>query len=362
MDYLHEHIFINNRTVALSEIISESAVSFTPFETETFTFIKKWLFGETEFTLTTSGSTGTPKAIILTRSQLQQSAYRTIEALGLTNQHTALVCLDTKYIAGKMMLVRALEANMKIIAVEPTSNPFKNLSDSTSIDFTALVPLQLEEILNNPSSTEKLNHVKNIFIGGAALSANLKSQISNLKSNLYATYGMTETVSHIALQRLNGINPTEHFETLPDIKIKMDERDCLVIELPGFTSPIITNDIVRILNDSAFVLLGRYDNVINSGGAKLSPEVIEQKIATIFDSLGYSFAFFLAGAPDERLGQKLVLIVEANSHDDVAISSLLKQHLTGYEVPKQVHFITEFIRTETGKINRLKTLKLLSGQ
>lgn len=356
MEYLHDHIIINNRTVALPEISSGSAVSFTPFETETFSFIKTWLTGEPEFTLTTSGSTGTPKEITLSRSQLQQSAHRTILALELTNQHTALVCLDTKYIAGKMMLVRALETNMKIIAAEPSSNPFKNLTDNASIDFVALVPLQLEEILKDSLSTQHLNRVKNIIIGGAAISENLKSQISNLKSNVYATYGMTETVSHIALQRLNGSNPAPHFETLPGIKIKTDERDCLVIELPGFKEPIITNDIVRIINDSAFILLGRYDNVINSGGVKLNPETIEQKITTIFNSLHYQLSFFVAGVPDERLGQKLVLLIEGHVDSSTDLLSALKEKLNAYEAPKAIITVAAFERTATQKINRLKTL------
>jgi o-succinylbenzoate---CoA ligase len=360
MNFTHDNILINNRTVALPDILSGSAVSLSRFETETFSFIKKWLTGETEFNLTTSGSTGAPKEIILTRTQLQQSAFRTINALGLTNQHTALVCLDTKYIAGKMMLVRALEANMNIVAAEPSSNPFKNIPENSSIDFTALVPLQVEEILNDRATAKRLNTIQNIIIGGAALSNHLKSQISKLQSTVYATYGMTETVSHIALQKLTSADATEYFTTLNTVSITRDERDCLVITLPEFAEPIVTNDLVQIINSRTFQWLGRYDTIINSGGVKLSPEGIEQKLALAFKDALHSPSFFIAGVPDERLGQKLILVVEGTAHQEFKLLAIAKQYLTGYEVPKQIQFIPAFIRTETGKINRVKTVQLLS--
>lgn len=357
MNFSRDHIIINNRIIALPEMISGSAVSFTPFETETFSFIKKWLTGEIHFPLTTSGSTGTPKEIILTRNQLQQSAHRTIDALALTNQHTTLVCLDTKYIAGKMMLARALEANMNIVAAEPASNPFKNLPADTSIDFTALVPLQLEEILNDTPSAEKLNRVKNIIIGGAAVSENLKSKIRNLQPNVFATYGMTETVSHIALQKLNGMGASDHFTAFDTIGISIDERNCLVITIPEFTEPVVTNDLVELTGSHTFRWLARYDNIINSGGVKLSPELIEQKIGAMFSALHYTQAFFVAGVPDERLGQKLVLVIEGNTDTDTRLLSALKEKLSPYEIPKAIITVAQFERTATQKINRAKTLE-----
>jgi o-succinylbenzoate---CoA ligase len=349
MPYSHSTIHINQREAALSEIISGSAVSFSDFESETFSFIKSWLADDQTFKLKTSGSTGTPKEIILTRSQLQQSAQRTIKALSLTTYNTALVCLDTKYIAGKMMLVRALEANMKIVAVEPSSDPLKNISFQP--DFGAFVPLQLDEMLRDEISTDKLNRFKSIIIGGAAVNNSLLEKIKNLSCAVYATYGMTETVSHIALQKINGPEVQDYFETLPDVKIKTDERDCLVIELPAFRVPIITNDLVTIINDKQFKILGRYDNIINSGGIKLIPEMIEKKISPLLSGQ----SFFITGLTDERLGQKLVLMVEGNPQPKLA--NALKLALTVYEIPKEIFYLNKFIRTDTQKINRSYTVE-----
>lgn len=348
MRYSHKTISINKRTAALSEIISGSAASFSDFESETISFIEAWLSDQQTFLLKTSGSTGAPKEITLTRQQLATSAHRTINKLKLSEKNTALVCLDTKYIAGKMMLVRALEANMKIIAVEPSSNPIKDLNEQAN--FAAFVPLQLDEIFKDKGSIETLNRFQSIIIGGAAVSYSLLEKIKLLSCDVYATYGMTETVSHIALQKLNGADAQDSFEVFPDIKINVDERDCLVIELPGFREPIITNDLVKIIDDSHFKILGRYDNIINSGGVKLIPETIEKKLSSLLNQ-----SLFVAGVNDDRLGQKLVLIVEGKEVPD--LSTLVKQSLSTYEVPKEIIYVTAFIRTETQKINRQKTLE-----
>lgn len=349
MIYTHSTICINQREAALSEIISGSAVSFSDFETATFTFLKSWLSDNQTFNLKTSGSTGPPKEITLTRTQLLSSAKRTIKALHLSADDTALVCLDTKYIAGKMMLVRALEANMQIVAVEPSSNPVKDLS--VQPDVGAFVPLQLDAIFQDETSVKKLNQFKSIILGGTSVSKSLSEKIKMLSCAVYATYGMTETVSHIALQKLNGADAQEYFETLPEIKIKTDERDCLVVELPDFHEPIVTNDIVKIINDSTFQILGRYDTIINSGGIKLVPEAIEKKIEPLLPDQ----AFFVAGINDERFGQKLVLIVEGKLQ--LELPAALKLALSAYEIPKEIFYLDKFSRTETQKINRLQNVE-----
>lgn len=361
MSYLHSSIQINHREVTLTNITSAIGQTNSPFESETFSFIKNWLAGVETFKLTTSGSTGSPKEIILTRHQLQQSASRTRDALGLTPQDTALVCLDTKYIAGKMMLVRALEGNMKIIAIEPSSNPLEKISTDTRPTFGAFVPLQLHEMLNHPGSARLLNQFKVIIVGGASIDAQLESEIKKLTCAVYATYGMTETVSHIALQKLNGPDADDHFTTLPGIKISPDERGCLVIELPEFNEKIITNDIVEIISPTTFRWLGRYDNVINSGGFKITPERIEKFLASVFQDLTVKRSYFIGSIPDVLLGQKLFLAVEGFPVSaEKKILLAMKHHLHPYEIPKKVFYIREFIRTETGKINRIKTTELIT--
>lgn len=349
MNYSHKTIVIHHREAALSEIISGSAVSFTDFEADTFSFINAWLSGKESFTLHTSGSTGSPKEITLTRDQLKASAQRTIRKLNLSEKNTALVCLDTKYIAGKMMLVRALDANMRIIATEPVANPLKNISPQP--DFGAFVPLQLDEIFKHDDSVKKLNQFKSIIIGGASISTSLIEKIKTLSCAVYATYGMTETVSHVALQKLNGTDAQKYFETLPGVTIKTDERDCLVIGLTGFPEPIITNDIVKIIGPSGFTILGRYDNIINSGGIKLIPETIEKKLLPLFPDR----TFFVTGISDERLGQKLVLIVEGTPKPE--LQAALRLALSAYEIPKDIFYVDQVERTETQKINRPKTLE-----
>ena len=345
----YQSIIVNNREVNLADILSGKVSSFSPFENSTFSFIKEWLQGSEKFKLQTSGSTGTPKEITLTRNQLKQSAERTLRTLNLNQNDTALVCLDTKYIAGKMMLVRALEANTKIVVTEPAANPLQNIE--SSITFTALVPLQLQEILKHSDSVQKLNDMKAVIIGGAAVSASLQKEITKLKCAVYATYGMTETVSHIALQRLNGPDATDFFTVLPGIKITRDQRGCLIIEMPEFFQPIVTNDLVDVIAPNQFRWLGRFDNVINSGGFKISPEEVEKEIEGLLPHR----SFFVTSILDERLGEKLVLILEG-ARGNIDLSGL---QLHPYEIPKDVILLPEFIRTETGKINREKTLRLL---
>ena len=350
-NYAHDIITINNRKANLADILSGKVSSFSAFEESTFSFTTDWLKGSETYALNTSGSTGVPKEITLTRNQLKESARRTIAALGLDPNDTAIVCLDTKYIAGKMMVVRAVEANMEIIAVEPSADPFQNLTKDFPGGFVALVPLQLQEILRHPDSAQKLNTIKNVILGGAAVNASLRKEISKLKCAVHATYGMTETVSHIALQLLNGPHASDHFTTLPGIKIHTDKRGCLVIHVPEFSEPIETNDIIELISPNQFRWLGRFDNVINSGGFKISPEKIEKELERVLPDR----EFFVTGILDERLGEKLVLIVEG-SRPNINFSKL---QLHPYEIPKDVILLPEFMRTETGKINRGKTMRLL---
>jgi o-succinylbenzoate---CoA ligase len=360
MSYAHRSIWIQHREVGLAEILSQTAASQSEFESETFSFIRDWLQGAGLFKLQTSGSTGVPKEITLTRDQLQKSAQRTIQALDLNQNDTAFICLDTKYIAGKMMLVRAMQGNLKIYAVEPASNPLLKLSIHTAISFAAFVPLQLQEMLKHADGVQKLNQLKSIIIGGAAVSASLHQELRKLSVPVFASYGMTETVSHIALQRLNGEHPSDHFSVLPGIEIATDDRGCLVIQMPEFQEEIVTNDLVELVSPGNFKWLGRFDHVINSGGFKISPEKIEKQIDHIFEQRKVNRSFFVYGIPDSRLGQKLTLLIEGFPiSGGKKILSQLQQQLHPYEVPRQIFHIREFIRTETGKINRAKTAALI---
>lgn len=332
------------------------------FELSTLNFCHDWLTGRQEFQLQTSGSTGAPKIITITRKQMEASASLTIKALKLRPDYTALVCLDTKYIAGQMMLVRCLTHGMNIIAVDPSANPFEKINSSLSIDFAAFVPYQIQTILNSSNST-RLSELKCAIIGGAPLDLIIKNGLQFYGCRFYATYGMTETISHVALQQLNGEQAQVYFEVLDGINISKDERECLVIQASYLTSEkIITNDLVEIIDEKKFRWLGRWDNVINSGGVKVVPETVELAVQEIFDSLKLTNQFFVAGLPDEKLNQKVALIVEGSSFTNDTqwnIEKELEEKIGRYERPKELKFIGNFMRTENGKVKRDDTLNLI---
>ncbi|HTH56526.1 MAG TPA: AMP-binding protein [Cyclobacteriaceae bacterium] len=349
---------LNGKTFSIEELNHLPANDGeSDFEKSTLSFCRSWLNGQKEFVIHTSGSTGTPKEIILKRSAMEQSAQMTIRALQLKSSDTSLVCLDTKYIAGQMMLVRSLIHGMDIIAVEPTANPLSNLEQS--VDFTALVPYQLDTVLSE--SPKKLNQIRCAIVGGAAVSRSLRQKAKKSKCSLYTTYGMTETISHIALQKLNGPSSTENFETLDGVRIRTDARGCLCIQANHLGDEIVTNDLVEIIDQTKFKWLGRIDNIINSGGVKLIPERIEAALEKIFDSLHLPNRFFVAGVPDNKFGQRVVVVIEGSVIIQEVRSKILESArpaLNKFETPKEFLFVPKFVETANGKINRSASLNL----
>ncbi len=351
---------LNGKIFSLSELAEvnpENGV--TAFEKSTLAFCREWLGGEHEFSLYTSGSTGTPKKIILNRSQMEASARLTIDALHLKSETNSLVCLDTQYIAGKMMLVRSLINSMNIIAVEPEANPLSKLKNR--IDFAAFVPYQVEKILNESKS--KLDEIECAIVGGAAVSAALHEKMKHTSCKMFATYGMTETISHIALQKLNGEDAADVFNAQPGMLINVDNRGCLTIKADYLgIDPVITNDLVELLSPSTFKWLGRFDNVINTGGVKVSPENVEKIFEKLFHKHGIKHRFFVGSKPNQKLGQQVILVIEATTLPDNQQQELIKEAsllLGKYELPKAILFVSPFIETATGKINRSATLSKL---
>ena len=315
-------------------------------------FLKDWFSKDDFIIVKTSGSTGKPKHIQLKKEQMINSAFATGTFFNLKENTTALLCLPVEYIAGKMMLVRAINLGWHIDIVESNLNPLKNVNKE--YDFSALVPLQLE------NSISKLHLIKKLIAGGGVVSKTLENKIQNIATDIFATYGMTETITHIAVKRLNNyIEKPIFYQTLPNVTIYKDTRNCLVIDAPNVSKEIIfTNDVVDLIADNQFHWLGRFDNVINSGGIKLHPEKIEEKLSEIISN-----RFFVAGIPDEKLGQKLILIIEnVNSYGvGKSLENNIKNltTLSKYEAPKEIYFLSEFIETETKKIQRSKTLDLI---
>ncbi len=314
-------------------------------------FLHNWFSDDDFLIVQTSGSTGKPKSIRINKECMINSALATGTFFSLPEKTSALLCLSTHYIAGKMMLVRALVLGWELDIVSPNSQPLRGIKKV--YDFTAMVPLQLYNSLDN------LECVKKLIVGGGVVSNQLQKKIQAVSTQIFATYGMTETVTHIAVKKLNHVllhrMEQSYYQLLPDIKISQDDRKCLVIDAPKVASKVIvTNDVVKIISEKKFEWLGRFDNVINSGGVKLHPEQIEKKLSKIIKQ-----RFFVAGVFDETLGEKLILLVESDKLPNLKakISSLTL--ISKFEIPKDIYFVNTFVETETKKIQRIKTLDLL---
>jgi O-succinylbenzoic acid--CoA ligase len=351
----HKNFKLNNNSFAS---VDELQAFTKGFSDEIYQFLEAWFSNDDSIVVHTSGSTGTPKPISLKKEFVINSAKATGLYFDLQANTTALLCLPTAYIAGKLMLIRALALGWHLDVVEPSSNPLINI-DKT-YDFSAMVPLQVE------NSLSKLNFIQKLIVGGGVVSNSLQEKLQEISTNVFATYGMTETITHIAVKKLNSFKKIstafsskqeiaslkkarkdEFYQTLPNVTIYKDERNCLVISAPKVSDEIIfTNDVVNLISDTQFEWLGRFDNVINSGGIKLHPEKIEEKISKIIQK-----RFFVIGVPDEKLGEKLVLIVEGNQQE----INIETAQLSKFEIPKEIYFVNEFVETKTGKIQRKKT-------
>ena len=308
---------------------------------DVFRFILDFI-SDSEFILQqTSGSTGTPKTIQLSKQAILKSAENTIAFFQLEKDQKAVLCLPVKYIAGKMMIVRAILAKMNLILIEPFGNPdFTNIGE---IDFCAMVPMQTSNLLEQ----NKWPKIKTLILGGAETNPELAEKLQRFETRVFETYGMAETCSHVALKRINGKNPEEYFTTLPGIKISLDNRDCLEIEALFLNEKIITNDIVELVSANKFSWIGRFDTIINSGGIKIQPEILEKKITGILQK-----PCVILGEPDELLGQKVVLIIETEPEDPKIILEKLAPFLDKKMLPKTVLFMKSLPRNKSFKVDR----------
>lgn len=357
--YEHSTILLNGRQVIIEDILSEKEYPQSSFEQDVLNFCREWLTNQDIFYFKTSGSTGKPNEIAVKRSQILASINMTAQALQLTKYFSALLCIPVANTGGKMMIARALQLQMKLECVEPTGNPL--ITTTKTPDFMAVVPLQLEQIINDNITKNLVDKIKKIIVGGARVDNELQQEVQAIKAQVYATYGMTETVSHIGLQLLNTVDRQDHFHILPGIKIEKDERDCLRIKGPVTDNVWIqTNDRVRLLNNHEFEWLGRTDLVINSGGYKIQPEVVEGKLEAIFNKVGIKNAFFVYGLPDTRLGEKCTLFIEGQPPDLSVITAIheeIKEKLAAFERPSSIRFINKFTTTTSGKLDKRRTVE-----
>ena len=354
---ISENIILNGEQIYRTELIQRSLeIKSNPavpeWEKELYLFLNEW-FSDSDFVLAqTSGSTGDPKPIELPKSVMQKSAERTIEYFGLQKNNRLLLSLPCRYIAGKMMVVRAIVGQMNLISVDPATD--FDFLEQEIFDFGAMVPNQVFKLLEQPSGIEKLQNIRNLLIGGSAISSALESQISQLSSRVVITYGMTETASHIAIRELSGNRRSDFYHCLPGISVQPGENNCLQIHLQEFAEPIQTNDLAELQSETSFRILGRADSVIISGGIKYSPESLEKKLEPII-----SRRFVISSVPDEKLGEQLALIIEGKPFDTHILKQKIALILTPYESPKSIRFIDRFPETNSGKIIRSDLKKML---
>lgn len=340
-------ITINNHTCrTIEDVRSHASVGVADF-------IAEYLNDMPFVVAHTSGSTGEPKEIHLEKSDMRASAKLTNEFFQLNENSLFYLSLSPSYIAGKMMIVRALELGARLIEETPSNQPLANYDSNERISLGAFVPSQIKYLINNP---EKLVLFDNIIIGGGKMPNRLERWLAEKGIRAFNTYGMTETCSHVALAPV-GVTP-QPFTALDNITFSTDERDCLVINAPHFTTKqIVTNDIVNLLSPTQFHWCGRIDNVINTGGIKVFPEEIEPKIGEIITNV----RFFVTSQASEKWGEELVLALEYSSLPEGMTKTgdvrpdfveKLKQKLPLYAIPRKYIAIKKFQETSSGKIIR----------
>lgn len=332
-------------------------------------FLQEWNSPSETLLVHTSGSTGKPKPMWVEKQRMLNSAHITCDFLGLRPGDSALLCMSLDYIAGKMMVVRSIERKLRLFSVKPSGHPLSDESLAKMVemdfDFVAMVPMQVYNTLQVPQERERLSRIKHLIIGGGAIDDALAEELRSLPGAVWSTYGMTETLSHIALRRLNGEEASEWYQPFDSVGVSLNSDGCLVIDAPLVCSePLVTNDIAEIKQQETsshssdassslktssphvlFRIKGRKDNVICSGGIKIQIEEVENLLSQHLDA-----PFLLAKKKDEKFGEIAVLVTE--SGDLEGVEAICRQVLPKYWVPRQYLHFDQLPMTETGKPKR----------
>jgi len=357
MQYEFHGLLLNNKIYTLNDLsvlcdgkINDSSVP--QWEKNIYSFILEWFDEKDYIEQRSSGTTGKSKNIRIPKESMILSAKNTCSLFELRFGQTALLCLPVDYIAGKMMIVRALVGGLNLLYTEPTSMP--DLSGFRMIDFCAMVPLQAYNSLN---SVETMRRIKKLIIGGAEIRDELEVMLRDLTIEVYATYGMAETCSHVATRRISGTAYERFYNAIPGVKFAVDDRGCLKIDTNFLKSEIITNDVVDLIDEKTFRWIGRYDNLINSGGIKIVPEEIETIVSK---TTGLDCA--IIGIPDEKLGQKMILILERGGSEttEEEIRTILDLELPKRFRPKEIIFVEELPRNHAFKVDRQQLSKQIT--
>lgn len=341
---MNDKYILNHQTFTKDGILNFAAdklnqPELTEWEHDLYSFIQTWFSGSAYVSIYTSGSTGTPKEIKILKERMRLSAQRTLDYFEVEPLENILLCLPVKYIAGMMMVVRAFTGLLNLIAVSPNQLKIDRIEDT--IGFASMVPLQIERLIDQH---QPLDRIQKLLLGGTPVSENLSNKLkSSFKGQLWETYGMTETITHVAVRKLR--DEAQVFHALPGITFSIDNRDCLMINDPLVQDLAVqTNDRVELLSATSFRLLGRVDYVINSGGIKIQPEVLERTLEPYM-----TVRFCITSIPDESLGEMLVLVVEKGVNPE-SIQRALTQ-IGSYSRPRKIFELEKIPVTNNGKID-----------
>ncbi len=307
-------------------------------------FLSEWNNDSLFVHVQTSGSTGAPKPMLAEKRRMLASARITNDFLGLREGDAALLCMSLDYIAGKMMVVRSIERGLKLITVEPSGHPLNHsqlATDDCQIDFAAMVPLQVYNTLQVPEERKRLLQIRHLIIGGGAIDEALGAELKNFPNAVWSTYGMTETLSHIALRRLSGPEASDWYIPFPSVKVSLSEDGCLVIDAPEVCPErLVTNDIAEI-SPQGFRILGRKDNVICSGGIKIQIEEVESRLRPFL-----RVPYLISKRPDPKFGEVSVLLTEGSVDE---ARQICERILPKYYLPRHYLHVDRIPLTETGK-------------
>lgn len=327
----------------------------TEWEKNVWAFSVAWFNPKVKaISVQTSGSSGKPKTILHKKKFMRNSAQLTSDALGLRHAKSALLCLPANKISGMMMLARVFENNMFLESIEPIASPLIKIRTDVKIDFAAFTPMQFSQVISSKKAFCNAEKIKTVLLGGEEISVELQATVRRMKNNVYATFGMTETISHIALKKLNGKDADKYFRVFPSIRISTNIENRLVVNAPKLgVKNLVTNDVVKIISPTQFEWLGRIDNVINSGGLKIQPEEIETILRNKI-----KVPFFIAGIKDAITGERPCLIIERKRFTIKEIQKI-KTVLTALDKkcrPKEIWLVPEFAKTQNRKLKRKETM------
>lgn len=318
-------------------------------------FLQEWQNDEPTVWVHTSGSTGTPKPMKVEKKRMEASARLTCSFLGLKEGDSALLCMPLPYIAGKMVVVRSLVAGLNLIPVAPSGHPLKDLKEAPT--FAAMIPMQVYNTLQVPEEKAILMGTKHLIIGGGAIDNALANELKDFPNQVWSTYGMTETLSHIALRRLNGTDASDWYTPFDNVRIRLSEEGTLIIHAPNVCAEeLTTNDIAEINEEGKFRILGRKDNTINSGGVKIQIEQVEATLKAHLD-----IPFQITARKDAKFGEIVVLIYNKVGNED-DIRRVCESELPTYWAPKAYIAVDELPMTGTGKPDRASARRIANGE